>query len=92
MLVLYGQSSGPVPPFELSMLNAKGSLYVTRPSLGHYAFTREELEWRASDVLKWIADGKLKLRIDRTYLLKDAADAHRALEGRQTSGKVLLLP
>ena len=92
MLVLYGQSSGPVPPFELSMLNAKGSLYVTRPSLGHYAFTREELEWRASDVLKWIADGKLKLRIDRTYLLKDAAAAHRALEGRQTTGKVLLLP
>jgi NADPH2:quinone reductase len=92
MLVLYGQSSGPVPPFELNVLNGKGSLYVTRPSLGHYVGTREELEWRATDVLSWIAGGKLKMHIERTYPLKDAADAHRALEGRQTTGKVLLVP
>ncbi len=92
MLVLYGQSSGTVLPFELSTLNAKGSLYVTRPSLAHYVATREELEWRARDILNWIAEGRLRLRIDRTYPLKDAAEAHRALEGRQTTGKVLLMP
>ncbi len=92
MLVLYGQSSGPVPPFDLNHLNAKGSLYVTRPSLGHYVATREELDWRANDILSWIADGRLKIRIDRTFSLKDAAEAHCALESRQTSGKVLLLP
>jgi NADPH2:quinone reductase len=92
MLVLYGQSSGPVPPFELNVLNGKGSLYVTRPSLGHYVGTREELEWRATDVLSWIAEGKLKMRVERTYPLKDAADAHRALEGRQTAGKIIILP
>jgi NADPH2:quinone reductase len=92
MLVLYGQSSGPVPPFDLNVLNGKGSLYVTRPSLGHYVGTRDELEWRANDVLGWIAEGKLKIRIERTYPLKDAAEAHRALEGRQTTGKVLLIP
>ncbi len=92
MMVLYGQSSGPVPPFELNTLNGKGSLYVTRPSLGHYVATREELEWRAKDILGWIADGKLKLRIDQTFPLKDAAEAHRALESRKTSGKVLIVP
>lgn len=92
MLVLYGQSSGPVPPVDLNVLNGKGSLYVTRPSLGHYAATREELEWRANDVLNWISSGKLNIRIDRAYALKDAADAQRALENRQTAGKVLLLP
>lgn len=90
MLALFGQSSGPVPPVDLNILNGKGSLYVTRPSLGHHVLTREELLWRAGDVLKWIAAGKLKLRIDRTYPLADAATAHRDLEGRKTAGKLLL--
>jgi len=89
-LALFGQSSGPVPPFDPSILNAKGSLYLTRPSLGHYLPTREELLWRAGDVLHWIDAGKLKLRIDSTYPLADAAAAHRALEGRHTAGKLLL--
>ena len=92
MLVLYGQSSGPVPPFDLGILNARGSVYVTRPSLAHYSATRDELEWRSGDVLRWAREGKLKLKIDRTLPLKDAAEAHRALESRQTSGKVILIP
>jgi NADPH2:quinone reductase len=92
MLALFGQSSGPVPPVDLNVLNAKGSVFVTRPSLAHYTATRDELEWRAGDILRWVKEGKLKLRIDRTYPLKQAAEAHRALEGRQTSGKVVLLP
>ncbi len=89
-LALFGQSSGPVPPFDPNILNGKGSLYLTRPSLGHYLLTREELEWRAGDVLGWLASGKLKLRIDRTYPLSHVADAHRDLEGRKTAGKLLL--
>ena len=91
-LVLFGQSSGPVPPFDLGKLAQKGSLFVTRPTLLHYAATREELLERASDLFKWIADGKLRLRIDKTYALKDAAEAHRQLETRKTTGKVLLIP
>jgi len=90
MLVLFGQSSGAVPPFDPNILNPKGSLYLTRPSLGHYVLTREELLWRAEDVLNWIASGSLKLRIDRTYPLADAAAAHRDLEGRHTAGKLIL--
>ena len=90
LMALFGQSSGPVPPFELNTLNGKGSLYVTRPSLGHYVLTRDELLWRAGDVLNWIDSGKLKLRIDRTYPLAEAPAAHRALEGRHTAGKLLL--
>jgi NADPH:quinone reductase len=90
MMALFGQSSGPVPPFDPSILNAKGSLFLTRPSLAHHLLTRQELEWRAGDVLKWITEGKLKLRIDRTYPLADAAAAHRDLEGRHTAGKLLL--
>jgi NADPH2:quinone reductase len=90
MLVLFGQSSGAVPPFDPSILNAKGSLFLTRPSLGHYVLTREELLWRAGDVLSRVAAGKLKLRIDRKYPLADAASAHRDLEGRKTAGKLLL--
>jgi NADPH2:quinone reductase len=90
MMVLFGQSSGPVPPFDPTILNAKGSLFLTRPSLGYYLLTREELLWRAGDVLGWIASGKLKLRIDRTYPLAAAAQAHRDLEGRGTAGKLLL--
>ncbi len=92
MLVLYGQSSGPVPPVDLNILNTKGGVYVTRPSLAQYSATREELEWRAGEVLQWVADGSLKLRIDRAYPLHEAAAAHRALEGRETTGKVLLVP
>ncbi len=90
MMALFGQSSGPVPPFDPSILNGKGSLFLTRPSLAHHLLTRQELEWRAGDVLNWIAAGKLKLRIDRTYPLADAASAHRDLEGRRTAGKLLL--
>jgi NADPH2:quinone reductase len=89
-LALFGQSSGPVPPFDPNILNAKGSLFLTRPGLPNHILTREELLWRAGDVLNWIEDGKLKLRIDRTYPLAQAADAHRALEGRHTTGKLLL--
>ncbi len=91
-MVLFGQSSGAVAPFDPGILNGKGSLFLTRPSLAHYAATREELEWRAGDLLKWIDDGKLKLRIDRTYPLAQAAEAHRDLEGRKTAGKLILLP
>jgi NADPH2:quinone reductase len=90
MLALFGQSSGPVPPFDPNVLNAKGSLFLTRPSLGHHLLTREELLWRAGDILNWIDAGTLKLRIDHTYRLADAAAAHRALEGRHTAGKLLL--
>jgi NADPH2:quinone reductase len=90
MLALFGQSSGPVPPVDLNILNGKGSLYVTRPSLAHHVLTREELLWRAGDVLKWVAAGKLKLRIDHAYPLAEAASAHRDLEGRKTAGKLLL--
>ncbi len=90
-LVLYGQSSGVVPPIAPLALNPK-SLFVTRPSLPNYTSTREELEWRAGDVLSWIADGKLSLRISERFPLRDAAEAHRLLESRQTTGKLLLIP
>jgi NADPH2:quinone reductase len=92
LMALFGQSSGPVPPFDPTILNQKGSLYVTRPSLTHYAATPEELQWRAGDVLRWVADEKLELRIERTYQLAEAAQAHRDLEGRKTAGKLLLIP
>jgi NADPH2:quinone reductase len=92
MLVLYGQSSGPVPPFELRRLNDSGSLFVTRPSLAHYTQDRAELELRAGEVLGAIAAGRLAVRIGARYPLADAAAAHRALEGRATTGKVLLVP
>ena len=91
-MALYGQSSGPIGPFDLGVLNAKGSLFVTRPSLNHHNITRAELLERSSELLGWIRDGKLKLRTEFEFPLKDAADAHRALEGRKTTGKVLLIP
>lgn len=91
-MVLFGQSSGPVPPFNPQILNQKGGLFLTRPSLWHYTQTRAELEWRAGDVLGWAASGQLNLRIGAQFPLSQAADAHRALEGRQTTGKVLLIP
>jgi NADPH:quinone reductase len=90
-MVLFGGSSGPVPPFDLIQLSQKGSLYVTRPTLTHYVATREDLEMRASAVFSMIAAGKLKLRIAHTYPLKDATQAHRDLEARRTTGKLLLL-
>jgi NADPH2:quinone reductase len=90
MMVLFGQSSGAVPPIDPNVLNPKGSLFLTRPSLAHYVLTRDELVWRSGDVLASVASGALRLRIDRTYPLDQAADAHRALEGRATTGKLLL--
>ncbi len=92
LMALYGQSSGPTGPFDLQILNAKGSLFVTRPSLNHHVATREDLVQRSGEVLGWIRDGKLKLRMETDFPLKDAAEAHRALESRKTTGKVLLIP
>jgi len=91
-LVLFGGASGAVPPFDLIKLSQKGSLYITRPTLGHYTATREELEWRANDVMQMIVDGDLKLRIHQIYPLAQAEQAHRDLEGRKTTGKLLLQP
>jgi len=91
-LALFGQSSGPVPSFDLGKLAAKGSLFITRPTLLHYMIDRKELLERANDLFGWIESGKLKLRIDKTFALKEAAEAHRQLEGRKTTGKVLLIP
>lgn len=92
MLALFGQSSGPVAAIDPALLAQRGSLFLTRPSLAQYAATRDELLWRAGEVFAWIKAGELQLRIDKTFPLADAAEAHRQLEGRQTTGKVLLLP
>jgi NADPH2:quinone reductase len=89
-MALFGQSSGPVPPMDPSILNARGSLFLTRPSLGHYVATREELVWRAGDVFKYLADGSMKVRVSKIYPLAEAAEAHRDLESRRTTGKLLL--
>jgi NADPH2:quinone reductase len=89
-LALFGQSSGPVPPFDPTILNAKGSLYLTRPSLAHYIATRDELLWRARDVFGGLQSGALTFRLQQTFPLAQAADAHRLLEGRGTMGKVVL--
>ncbi len=91
-MVLFGGASGAVPPFDLIKLSQKGSLFVTRPTLNSYVATREELLWRANDVLNAIAAGELKIHIGHTYKLEDAQQAHRDLEGRKTTGKVLLVP
>ena len=91
-LVLFGASSGAVPPFDLAKLGQKGSLFVTRPSLGSYITTHEELQHRAADVFDMISKGKLKLRIAHTYPLREAQQAHSDLEGRKTTGKLLLIP
>jgi len=91
-MVLYGQSSGPVPPVDPQTLNAKGSLYLTRPFLAHYTADRTELLSRVNDLFKWIAAGDLKVRVDKTFPLTQAADAHRYLEDRQSKGKILLIP
>ena len=92
MLVLFGGASGAVPPFDLIRLSTMGSLYVTRPTLKDYVATRADLEERASDIFGLVAEGALKVRVAHTYRLEDAAQAHRELEGRKTTGKLLLLP
>jgi NADPH2:quinone reductase len=89
-LVLFGQASGPVPPFDPQVLNEKGSLFLTRPSLGHYVADRTELDRRAGDVFRWAQSGQMRVTIGRTFPLSKAEEAHRALEGRETAGKVLL--
>lgn len=91
-VVLFGGASGAVPPFDLLKLTQKGSLFVTRPKLGDYIATREELEQRSNDVLQMIVRGDLKLRIHKSYPLAEAQRAHRDLEGRKTTGKILLIP
>ncbi len=91
-LALFGQSSGPVAPFDPAKLAAKGSLFLTRPSLSHYLLDRAELLARANDLFQWTASGKLKLRIETTFPLAQVAEAHRLLEGRKTTGKVVLFP
>ncbi len=92
LIALYGQSSGPIGQIDPGILNTKGSLFLTRPSLNHHIASREELQSRAGEVLGWIRDGKLRLRTEFEFPLKDAAESHRALEGRKTTGKVLLVP
>ena len=91
-MVLFGASSGPVPPFDPQVLNRKGSLYLTRPTMGHYIATREELLERTGAIFKWVAEGKLKVRFEHTYPLAEAAQAQTDLKGRATTGKVLLIP
>lgn len=91
-MVLYGQSSGSVPPIDPQTLNAKGSLYLTRPFLAHYTSDRAELLGRVNDLFNWIAAGEIKVRIDKTFPLSDSAKAHRYLEDRQSKGKILLIP
>lgn len=91
-LVLYGQSSGAVPPIDPQILNQKGGLFLTRPSLAHYIADRKELLERAGDLFRWIAAGELNVRIDKVFQLAEAADAHRYLEGRKTKGKLILVP
>ena len=92
LMALFGASSGPVPPFDPTLLNSKGSLFLTRPTLWHYIATRAELEWRAGDVFSWVAGGQLKLRTEHTYPLAEAAQAQVDLEERKTTGKILLVP
>jgi NADPH2:quinone reductase len=92
LMVTYGNSSGPVPAFAPLVLSQKGSLYITRPTLVHYTLTRDELLHRSTQLFEWVRAGKLKLRIGAEFPLERAADAHRALESRQTTGKVLLIP
>src|SRR5881296_110827 len=92
MMVLYGQSSGPVGPFDPQVLSRNGSLFLTRPTLAHYIATRDELVARAEEVLDWVRQGKLALRIEHEFPLAEAAEAHRQIEARKTTGKVLLIP
>ena len=92
MMALFGQSSGPVPPFDPQILNRKGSLFLTRPTLNHYIATREELVSRSDELLGWVQRGELNVRVGAAFRLDQAGDAHRALEARKTTGKVILVP
>jgi NADPH2:quinone reductase len=92
LLVAFGNASGAIPPLDLLLLSQKGSLYVTRPTLGHYTATRAELEETAADLFEVVLSGKVKIEIGRTYPLADAAQAHRDLEARKTTGSIVLLP
>jgi NADPH:quinone reductase len=92
MMALFGQSSGVVPPLDPLVLLRRGSLFLTRPTIVHYTATRDELVWRASEVLGWVRDGSLRVRVDREVPLAGAGEAQRALEERRTTGKVLLVP
>jgi NADPH2:quinone reductase len=92
MMALYGQSSGAVPPVDPQRLNSGGSLFLTRPTLGHYMATAEETAWRAGDLFSWMAEGALDVRVGESHPLKDAGTAHDRLTGRLTTGKVLLIP
>lgn len=92
MMVLFGQSSGPAAPLDPQELNKRGSLFLTRPKLADYVATRDELLWRAGELFGWVSRGEMSVKIDSTYPLGKLADAHAALEGRRTSGKVLILP
>jgi len=92
MMVLYGQSSGPIASFDPQVLSQKGSLFLTRPTLAHYITTRAELVARAGEVLSWVKSGTLKVRIEHEFSLAETAEAHRALEARKTTGKLLLIP
>jgi NADPH:quinone reductase len=91
-MVLFGNSSGPVPPVDPATLVSKGSLFFTRPSLAHYAMTRDEILTRASDLFRWLADGELKFKVEQAFPLADAAKAHEAMGSRRTTGKVVLIP
>jgi NADPH2:quinone reductase len=91
-LVILGQSSGTVPPFDTAVLNAKGSLILARPSLTHHVANHGDVAWRAGDLFHWIEAGKLRVRIAETFPLTKAAEAHRALESRRTVGKIILVP
>jgi len=92
MMVSFGNASGAVPAFQPLLLSQKGSIFLTRPTLMHYCATREELLWRAGDVLGWVQSGRIKVHIERVYRLCEAAEAHRALESRASTGKLLLSP
>jgi NADPH2:quinone reductase len=89
-MVFFGQASGPVPPVDPLTLMSKGSIFLTRPTLHHYAATAEEIQWRTSELFKWMQSGELRLRCDFTFPLSEAATAQRELEARRTTGKVLL--
>jgi NADPH:quinone reductase len=91
-MVLYGQASGRVDPIDPQLLNQKGSIFLTRPSMGHYLLERSEVEQRAGDLFEWMRTGKLNVRVDKTFRLDQAADAQRYMEDRQTKGKVLIIP
>ena len=92
LMVTFGNSSGPVPPVDLGVLSAKGSLFVTRPTLATYTASRADLSAAAADLMQAVASGAVRIRVNQTFALKDAADAHRALEARQTTGSTVLIP